>query len=221
MKSFRILPRFAAAAAILVALMLENGMPVSAEPDCGEWTVCGAPTLGVPPTPTPRASANDQWGLPPCTPENERTCKNKCHGSFGPEFWTCVQGCLAGICAGSGGRSGTDVWNAPDDAAGCVELASSECAEDCASREGSAGTRCRSDCLSKRCPESNRADIAREGGQPGALTCDRCISRSRPECARACYAGAGAYSGINGLGGILCERSCLTVKCGGGCSLGF
>lgn len=187
---------------------------------CGEWTVCPAPTATAAPTPTPKAAPlSDRWGLPACVPADDLRCKNKCHGTFGADFWNCVQGCLDTSCSVTGGRSGGEVWNAPDDAKGCVEIASYDCNSQCSDRSGASAARCRTECLQQRCPDANRLDVAREGASPGTMACDRCVDRVKSECSQSC--GVGVGGGISGIGGLICERSCLTLQCGAGCSIGF
>jgi len=197
------------------------GAVALAEPDpCGEWTVCAkSPPTSVP---VPRQATNASE----CTDDNELTCRNKCHGQFGGEFWRCVNGCLGKSCAGSAGTSGgttSGEWAAQQDTRECLELGSEDCKEECGSHEGTSGARCRRDCLSKKCPQSSASLIAKESASPGAVKCDRCVEQYRPECRQACAAGTWvAPSGVlTNLGGLVCEKSCLGVRCGVGCEFNF
>jgi len=194
---------------------------------CGEWTICAssAPTPTVAPTetPTPRASVgSERWHLPACAKSDELLCKNNCHGKFDSEYWGCVKQCLAQRCADDEKRPGAD---APASTAsqGCVELASLDCVSDCQDRTGAEASRCRRDCLVKGCPNASSLDIAKESGSPGALACERCMTTIGPECRAMCGSGVWIPPGgaVNGLGGLLCERSCISVRCGVSCGVGL
>ena len=55
------------------------------------------------------------------------------------------------------------------------------------------------------------------------LECERCVNRVRQDCRMGCASGAWLAPGdvVNGLGGLLCEKSCLSIRCGTNCTLGF
>ncbi|NDC37190.1 MAG: hypothetical protein EBZ48_03960 [Proteobacteria bacterium] len=195
---------------------------------CGEWTVCSAPmaTATAVPTAAPTVITRlpgERWHLPACTKDDELLCKNNCHGKFAGDYWRCVNDCLAQRCAKAGEGDGPVSEAAAQNTQGCVELASLDCVQECSGSPGAEGSRCRRDCLVSRCREANSLDIAKESASPGALACERCTARIGPECRVMCGSGAWIPPGgvVNGLGGLLCERSCVSVRCGVGCGVGL
>lgn len=195
---------------------------------CGEWTICpsaikATPTAIATPTPVPvLRPIGDRWNLPACTKDDDLYCKNSCHGKFGGEFWSCVKDCFGQRCSSVNAEAGSVSNEAGEEARGCVELASLDCADQCSDRSGAEASRCRRDCLFAHCRDATSADVAKEAASPGAIRCDRCTARLGPECRAACGAGRWIPPGgvINGLGGLLCERSCISVRCGVGCGVG-
>lgn len=203
---------------------------------CGEWTVCSPPLV----QPTINQSSStatgfsssfspqlvpsgqhgpERWGLPVCDPKDNLTCKNECHGRFGDDFWGCVKGCLKVRCVESTENEG-GAQRSSEESAGCVELASIDCRSSCGADRSSEESRCRRDCLTGKCPSANPLDVAKESSSPGALECERCIRRLGQECRAMCGSGAWIPPGgvVNGLGGLVCEKSCISVRCGVGCS---
>lgn len=203
---------------------------------CGEWTVCSPPLVqatinqssstatGVTSSSSSQLVPSGQhgperWGLPACNPKDELSCKNECHGRFGDDFWGCVQTCLKGRCIESTETDGR-AQRSSEESAGCVELASIDCRSTCGEERSSEESRCRRDCLNGKCPSANQLDVAKESSSPGALECERCIRRIGLECRAMCGSGAWIPPGgvVNGLGGLVCEKSCISVRCGVGCS---
>jgi hypothetical protein len=199
---------------------------------CGEWTVCAGTPSGAPinqgssgtaasssQVATTAPVTQERWGLPACNPKDELSCKNECHGRFGDDFWGCVQTCLKGRCIESTETDG-GAQRSSEESAGCVELASFDCRSTCGEERSSEESRCRRDCLNGKCPSANQLDVAKESSSPGALECERCIRRIGQECRAMCGSGAWIPPGgvVNGLGGLVCEKSCISVRCGVGCS---
>lgn len=203
-----------------LAVFSPFGVQAAPPPDARcEWVDCGQSG----PAASPQLGERVGTPLPECGSEDRFVCGERCRTEFADAHRRCLERCLGERCVepvaprgadgglSSGERGGTDL---------CIEGESAECRATCeAEAAPERQARCRLGCLARRCPQSNRADIADEAASPGAARCRRCRERETRNCARSCRVGiaAGTNGTFSGLGAFGCEKACLAAACGTGC----
>ena len=201
----------------LALLCAVSGTPLEAQRGnrC-EWAECGSGTTpevsapGTPLAPSPTVA------LPICSGTDRARCREECRSVFDAAHHECVSRCLDGRCA----PPAEPRVETPQDARACLEIESTICGDQCRGETSARLTRCRYDCLTRRCPEASRAEAVEESSSPGTLACRRCEARHERQCGLTCRAGGAVAERFPGLLRFGCLKACLLSSCSGSCGAG-
>ena len=193
-----------------------------------DWTDCGTPSpsppVNVPPSPnvwsdSGTIQSNPLPAVKECSAAELEQCATECRGSFDQDFFNCQHKCLKPKCNVPDPEASPTVDKEQEEIL-CLQDESPGCQEDCKSvNESTRASRCRLDCLQRRCPRAPAALRGKEAASPGTIKCDRCKQEHQRDCRDICAVSAGALSTspFAGAGAFGCIKLCLQTTCSDSC----